>query len=45
MQKHSIRTKTITEILRRRPDAFDKREKKDEGCKCKKVSYDGYRVI
>ena len=32
-----IRTKTITEILRRRPDAFDKREKKAEGCSCKKV--------
>ncbi|KAL3780951.1 hypothetical protein HJC23_000838 [Cyclotella cryptica] len=32
-----IRTKTITEILHRRPDAFEKREKKvDEGCRCKK---------
>ena len=34
--KNGIRTKTITEILRRRPDAFDKREKTAEGCKCKK---------
>lgn len=33
---HGIRTKTITEILRRRPDAFEKRERTQEGCRCKK---------
>ncbi|KAL3765684.1 hypothetical protein ACHAW5_006364 [Stephanodiscus triporus] len=34
---HGNRTMAISAILKRRPDAFQKREKKHEGCNCKKT--------
>jgi hypothetical protein len=34
---NDFRTKVMSDILKRRPDAFQKREKEHDGCSCKKT--------